>query len=58
MSSELVERTETTPPLAVRMLSASLTFTKRQPLAAAGLFIIIFMCDCCRGRPCYMVRPY
>ncbi len=44
MSSELVERTETTPPLVVRMLSASLTFTKRQPLAAAGLFIIIFMC--------------
>lgn len=44
MSSELVERTETTPPLAVRMLSASITFTKRQPLAAAGLFIIIFMC--------------
>jgi len=44
MSSELVERTETTPPLAVRMLSAAITFTKRQPLAAAGLIIIIFMC--------------
>ena len=44
MSSELVERTENTPPLAARILSASLTFTKRQPLAAAGLFIIIVMC--------------
>ena len=44
MSSELVERTETTPPLVVRFLSSSVTFTKRQPLAAAGLFIIIVMC--------------
>ena len=44
MSSELVERTETTPPLAARILSGSVTFTKRQPLAAAGLFIIIVMC--------------
>ena len=44
MSSELVEITETTPALPARILSASITFTRRQPLAAAGLFIIIVMC--------------
>lgn len=44
MSSELAQIAESTPSLPVRILSGSLRFTVRRPLAAAGLFIIILMC--------------
>lgn len=44
MSTELAQIAESTPSLPVRILSASLRFTKRRPLAAAGIFIIILMC--------------
>ena len=44
MSTELAQIAESTPSLPVRVLSASLRFTKRRPLAAAGIFIIIMMC--------------
>ncbi|HIA76483.1 MAG TPA: ABC transporter permease [Dehalococcoidia bacterium] len=44
MSTELAQIAESTPSLPVRILSASLSFMKRRPLAAAGIFIIILMC--------------
>ena len=44
MSTELVEIADSTPSLLVRILSGSLRFTVRRPLAAAGLLIIILMC--------------
>ncbi|MQG66567.1 MAG: ABC transporter permease [SAR202 cluster bacterium] len=44
MSTELAQIAESTPSLPVRILSGSLRFTVRRPLAAAGLFIIILMC--------------
>ena len=44
MSTELAQIAESTPSLPVRILSASLRFMKRRPLAAAGIFIIILMC--------------
>tara|TARA_B100000929_G_scaffold290047_1_gene282380 strand:+ start:1102 stop:2019 length:918 start_codon:yes stop_codon:yes gene_type:complete len=44
MSTELAEIADSTPSLPIRLLSASLKFTARRPLAAAGLFIIIIMC--------------
>ena len=44
MSTELAQIAESTPSLPVRILSGSLRFTVRRPLAAAGLIIIILMC--------------
>ena len=44
MSTELAQIAESPPSLPVRILSASLRFTKRRPLAAAGIVIIIMMC--------------
>ncbi len=44
MSTELAEIADSTPSLPVRILSGSLRFTVKRPLAAAGLLIIILMC--------------